>query len=300
MDSSTLRLDWLRSFQAFAQTCSFTEAARRSHLSQPALFTQIRQLGEAVGRPLYHRIGRQLVLSEVGREVEALAADVLGPIDRFARRLAGAEDPPPVISAGRATHLYLLAGPLRRWGRPISLRAEDRASALDALRSGRADLAVTPMSEEDPGLLVEPVARVRAVAILPEADPLAASEGLPLAALAERPLILPPRGRPHREAVVAALGAPPRVVVEADGWELMALYAALGMGVAIVNETLPPPPGAVAVPVLDLPAQRFCLLRRREAAAPLVAALADHLLGELRAARGPGSAPSSPPPSPSG
>ena len=284
MNSTDLRLDWLRSFLAFAEHGSFTAAARDLHLSQPALFTQIRHLGELVGRPLYVKVGRTLTLTEAGREVEALARDVLGPIDAFSRRLAGSEALPPVVSAGRATQLYVLAGPLRSWGRPLSLRTEDREATLDSVRRGRADLGLAPMVEVDPDLVTEPVMEVGSVAVLPEGDALARSKGLPVRALLDRPLVLPPRGRPHREAVVLALGGPPQVVIEVDGWELMAHYASLGVGVAIVSELIPVPPGAVAVPVLDLPRQRFHLIRRRERA-PLVEALAEHLMGALSGAR---------------
>lgn len=282
MDSSSLRLDWLRSFLCFAETRSFTAAARRLRVSQPALHTQIRHLGELVGRPLYHKVGRQLVLTDTGREVEALARDVLRPIDRFARRLEGADEAPPTLSAGRATHLYLLAGPIRRWARPISLRTEDQGAALESVRAGRAELAVTPVREEEPGLQVTPLVEVGQVAIVPAEDPLARHKAIPVSALAERPLVLPPRGRPHREAVVAALGAPPRVIVEVDGWEIMAHYAALGMGVAIVNATIPVPAGAVAVPVHDLPRLRFSLVRRADLASETIDALAAHLRAELR------------------
>lgn len=285
MDSSSLRLDWLRSFLCFAETGSFTEAARRLRLSQPALFTQIKHLGETIGRPLYHKVGRQLIISETGREVEALARDVLGSIDRYGAHLSGAEAPPPVISAGRATHLYLLADPLRRWGRPISLRTEDRGAALDAVRAGRADLAVTPMSEEEPGLSLSPLFELGQVAILPEGDALAGHKAISVEALVERPLILPPRGRPHRDAVVAALGASPRVVVEVDGWEIMAHYAALGMGIAIVNAHIPVPRGTVAVPVFDLPRLRYGLVMRRETASPAVKLLAQHLVAAFNPGR---------------
>lgn len=281
-----MRLDWLRSFLAFAETGSFTAAAQRLHLSQPALFTQVRHLGELVGRPLYTKVGRTLTLTETGREVEALARDVLGPLDRFSRRLAGDEDPAPVVSAGRATQLYLLSGPLRRWARPLSLRTEDRQGTLTAVRSGRADLGLAPMIEEDPALLTQPVRQVGSVALLPEGDPLAGARALNTASLADRALVLPPRGRPHREAVVAALGGAPRVVVEVDGWELMAHYAALGMGVAIVSALVPVPAGLVAVPVADLPTQRFHLIRRREPRPAQVDALAEHLRAELGVGRG--------------
>ena len=282
MDSSALRLDWLRSFLAFAETGSFTAAAGRLHLSQPALHTQVRHLGDAIGRPLYSRVGRRLVLTPTGRDVEALARDVLGRIDRLARQLGGADEVPPVISAGRATHLYVLAGALRAWDRPLSLRTEDRQTALDSVRSGRADLALVPNVEREAGLVATPLLEIGQVVILPLGDSLVDRRALRLGELRDRPMILPPAGRPHREAVVAALGAPPRVLIEVDGWELMAHYAALGVGVAIVNASIPVPQGMVAVPVSDLPRQRFSLIHRREARPAPVDALANHLIQILR------------------
>jgi LysR family transcriptional activator of nhaA len=59
----------LRYFHEVAKEGNLTRAANRINLSQSALSIQIRQLEERLGHPLFDRIGRQLVLTEVGRIV---------------------------------------------------------------------------------------------------------------------------------------------------------------------------------------------------------------------------------------
>ena len=68
MDSSGLKLDWLRAFLAFAETGSFTAAARRIHLSQPALHTQVKHLTAWVGEPLYQREGRRMLNVAISKD----------------------------------------------------------------------------------------------------------------------------------------------------------------------------------------------------------------------------------------
>ena len=57
----------LRSFQAVAIEGSFTRAAERLSLSQPTITQQVRHLERMFGVELFHRQGRQIELSEVGR-----------------------------------------------------------------------------------------------------------------------------------------------------------------------------------------------------------------------------------------
>src|SRR5688572_3455202 len=61
----------LRSFVAFAETANFTRAAERLHLSQPALFVQIKKLAQALDTPLYTRRGRTLELTVQGKKLLA-------------------------------------------------------------------------------------------------------------------------------------------------------------------------------------------------------------------------------------
>ena len=57
----------LRSFQAVALEGSFTHAAERLNLSQPTITQQVRHLEREFGVELFHRQGRRVELSEVGR-----------------------------------------------------------------------------------------------------------------------------------------------------------------------------------------------------------------------------------------
>ncbi|MBL9107080.1 MAG: LysR family transcriptional regulator [Myxococcales bacterium] len=279
MDARDLRLDWLRGFVAVVEAGGFTAAAARLHISQPALHTQIKQLAAWAG-PLYTFSGRALALTPRGREVLALARDVLADVDAFVARQTGPVT--PVLSAGRALQLHLLAHALRGWRGPLALRTEDRAATVEAVLSGRAHLGLTVLLAADRRLDATPVLDVDQVAVVPKDDPLARRSKLRVRALAGRPLVVPPPPSAHRAALAAALGADLNAAVEVDGWELMTHYAALGLGLAVVNAYVPAPPGTVAVPITDLPSLRVQLIKRRRAP-PLaeVAALEAHLIKHL-------------------
>jgi LysR family transcriptional regulator, low CO2-responsive transcriptional regulator len=90
---------------------------------------------------------------------------------------------------------------------------------------------------------------------------------------------VPPADRAHRATLAAALGGALTVAVEVDGWELMAHYAALGLGLTVVNAYVPAPRGLVAVPIVDLPQLQIYVVKRRGAPRLAeVAALEDHLI----------------------
>lgn len=278
MDARELRLDWLRALVAVVDAGGFTAAAARLHISQPALHTQVKQLSTWVG-PLYSFAGRRLQLTPLGEQTLALARDVLAVVDGFVASQHAPGPVTPVLSAGRAVQLHLLAHALRGWRGPLALRTEDREATVEAVRSGAAHLGLTMLPEADRTLASTVVLTVGQVVIVAKDDPLAQRRSLRVAQLAGRPLVVPPVGREHRTALARALGGDLHVAVEVDGWELMAHYAALGLGLAVVNAYIPAPPGAVAIPVADLPVLRIHLITRKRA--PKLAevdALAAHLV----------------------
>ncbi len=65
--ASRLNYHHLHYFWAVAREGNLTRAAQRLHISQSALSTQIRQLEEQLGQPLFTRRGRTLHLTESGR-----------------------------------------------------------------------------------------------------------------------------------------------------------------------------------------------------------------------------------------
>src|SRR4051794_8671933 len=67
----------LRYFVAVAEELSFTNAARRLHVSQPSLSSAVRQLETRVGVTLLQRTTRKVELTPAGRTLLAHAREVL-------------------------------------------------------------------------------------------------------------------------------------------------------------------------------------------------------------------------------
>lgn len=61
-------LNWLRSFEAAARHLSFTAAAEELHVTQSAVSQQVKLLEGYLGRPLFLRRPRGLVLTDAGRD----------------------------------------------------------------------------------------------------------------------------------------------------------------------------------------------------------------------------------------
>ena len=78
----------LHIFAAVARHLSYTRAAEELHLTQPAVFTQVKQLEDSVGLPLLERIGKQLHLTDAGMEVLTTGREMREALERLEMRLA--------------------------------------------------------------------------------------------------------------------------------------------------------------------------------------------------------------------
>lgn len=270
----------LRAFAAFADALNFTRAAEVVGLSQPALFERIARLGQEVGATLYERQGRQLRLTDAGVRVAAFAREELARGRSFLAELRGeARRERVVVAAGEGAYLYLLGPALRAFARDdpdttLSLLTRGGADAVEAVREGAAHLAVGAVDLVPEDLLARDVLRTPLCAAMSASHRLARRRSLRLADLAGERLILTPPGQTHREFVGRALSglpAPAEPPLVADGWPLMLHFAALGLGVAIVNGICGLPRGAVARPVRELGHVTYRVLWRRDASLPPVA-----------------------------
>ena len=64
-------INQVRYFLNLAETLNFTEAARRSRVSQPSLTRAIQRLEEELGSPLIYRDGKDSRLTALGRDIQA-------------------------------------------------------------------------------------------------------------------------------------------------------------------------------------------------------------------------------------
>lgn len=270
MIAAPLPADALASFVVFAELLNFTHAARRLHLSQPAVFQHVRRLADELGAPLYRRHGQRLELTPQGQQVAAFARSLHAQTAALRSELQGVTlRAPSVLCAGEGAFLYVLGEPVSRLlaaGTPLELLTRDTSGTLDALRVGLAHVGVAVLDHPPPDCEASLLLETPQTLVLPRAHPLARRKQLRVRDLAGLHLVVPPQGRPLRALIDAATRAAAvdwQVAVEASGWPLLLHFVKLGVGAAVVNGCCRPPAGLVALPLLDLPPTRYQLLRRR-------------------------------------
>ena len=259
----------LGAFVVFAEQLNFTRAAKLLRVSQPALHTRIRKLGEQLEVPLYRREGRQLALTDAGRELLRFARELEHRTRELHDALHGTRASAPVtLAAGEGSFLYLLGEPIRRFVRrgevPLRLLTRNREQMLEALRGGEAQLGVAALEFLPDDLVCTALCEVPQILVMPSKHPLARKRKIKLEQLAGARMIVAPRGRPHRQAFTKAMlaaGISCEVAVETHGWPAMLHFVRLGLGLAVVNGSVKLPSGCVGRPIPELPTTHYWLLR---------------------------------------
>ncbi len=91
-----MNLDWekLHLFERVAESGSFTEAARRLHMSQPALSRQIGALEAQIGAKLFHRHARGLAMTHEGEQLRAATHDMQDRLEHARQAIDASRDRP--------------------------------------------------------------------------------------------------------------------------------------------------------------------------------------------------------------
>jgi len=185
-----LTLRQLEVFEAVARHLSFTRAAEELHLSQPAVSMQIRQLEETAGMPLFEKLGKQIHLTEAGREFFHYSQAIGRQLEELAEvveALKGVQTGHLRISVATTANYFatrLLAAFSRRYpGTAFSLDVTNRKTLLDQLASNETDLVI--MGKPPEGLDLDATAFMEnpLVIIAPPDHPLAGRKDIPLAEL---------------------------------------------------------------------------------------------------------------------
>jgi DNA-binding transcriptional LysR family regulator len=267
--SYAVNYDWLFSFVVFADHLNFTRAAKALHITQPALHAQIRKLSEDVGAGLYRRDKRALVLTPEGRRLAAFGREVQARGGDILAELRGEDTRGPVILAsGQGAFLYLLGPAIKRFPKdrwPLRMLTMSGPETLSAVRDARADVGVAVLASMPADLDCIAVRRVGQVVLLPRAHRLSKRRSLKPSDLDAESIVVAPEGSPHRMMLSLALataGAKWSVAVEATGWELMIQFARYGLGITVVNDFCPVPPGLVGVRLKGVPDVEYHVVTR--------------------------------------
>lgn len=104
-------------FWRVARTGHLTQAATELHVSQSALSSQIRQLEERIGEPLFERSGRRLLLTDTGQLVLSYAENIFGLGREMLGRLQGRGEGLTRVRVGSVATLS--RNYLENWIRPL-------------------------------------------------------------------------------------------------------------------------------------------------------------------------------------
>lgn len=242
----------LRLFSVLAEELHFGRAAARLHLSQPGLSYRVQKLEASLGYALVTRDRRGVQLTPGGARLlegaRRLLAEAQQVVEDAARVAGGSQATVRVAVVGTALHSLVPAALriLRREHPGLRLLLEEAKTTaqIAGLAAGALDIGVVhlPLPEgaalEARHLIDDPVGLA-----VPEDWDLATEHEVPLAALADRPVVLFPRivepGTHDRYvgACVAA-GFAPRIAHEATGLQTILSLVAGGMGAAFVADSV--------------------------------------------------------------
>lgn len=246
-----MELRHLRYFQAVAEALSYSRAAERLRVAQPALSRAVQELEAELGAPMLDRDRRSVRLTPAGavllRESAILFERWDEAIRRVRRAAAGEEGelrigyigPPTQPFLGRLLHEYRQHYPL------VSIHLEERTPerVWEMLAKGRLSIAFTrpvPTFEKS-GLRTVILRKERLGVVVSENHPFTRKSSLKWEQLAREPLIVLARreGVGLHDAILAACrsaNVSPRIAYTPSLIGTVLSYVEAGAGTGIVPE----------------------------------------------------------------
>jgi len=148
----------LEALEALISTCSVTEAAKRMHLSPPAMSHTLARIREVMGDPMLVRAGRGLVPTPRALELLDPLRQVIGQVNALFQQTTDQG----LTSVKRTFVIRAPEGVSVVFGAPLSLALEklmplarlqfvpEQHGDISALREGRIDLDIGSMHDKDP------------------------------------------------------------------------------------------------------------------------------------------------------
>lgn len=243
-----MELRHLRYFKVLAETLNFTRAAEVLHIAQPPLSRQISQLEEQLGTVLVLR-ERPLRLTNAGRFFYEQACTLLQQMENISdntRRIGQGQRQWLGIGFAPSTLYTVLPELIRELRKDneleLGLNEMTTLQQVDALKSGRIDIAFGRIRIDDPAIHQRVLREDPLVAVLPKGHPLAGAL-LSLEQLAREAFILyPANPRPSYADHILALFAHHGLSLNVSQWanELQTAIGlvAVGLGVTLVPESV--------------------------------------------------------------
>jgi len=199
----------LAAFCAVVERKSFSQAAARLGVTQPAVSLQIRSLEQRLGQKLLDRSGRRVEPTEAGRRLYTSARRMLQIEDELVAELAEAEtgELRGALALGASTGpggsvvpLLLCAFAERHPSVSVALAIHDTQTVVELVAERELELGVVGAARRHRGVAFEPLFRDEVILACPPGHPFA-GRTISLDELRAEPLILMQEGAGVRQVL---------------------------------------------------------------------------------------------------
>ncbi|HEY4302676.1 MAG TPA: LysR family transcriptional regulator [Candidatus Didemnitutus sp.] len=235
----------LRYFIAVSEEGSFTKAASRLHISQPSLSQQVLNLEEELGQKLFHRLGRQVSLTDAGQTLLQRARDIVSETDETLRELR--EDPAlgfrvNVGAIPTVSHFFIPAVIAYCRTNNVRIRLfsqEDfRDGLVASLLAGEIDWGLIAVPVNDGRLEVVPLFTEPLLLAMAADHPLAKQERISLSDLRDQSFIMLGSGSSLTAQLVqrmsTAFDHSPNITHRCSQLTTLKSLTALGLGISVL------------------------------------------------------------------
>ena len=253
----------LQAFLLVAEHSSFSQAAEKLHLTQPAVSKRVALLESQLGKALFDRIGRRVTLTEAGSALLPHARAIgqnLRQAEQSIRDLSGEIAGKLLLGTSHHIGLHRLPPILRRFSDAypqvkLDIEFMDSEQAYEQIRQGAVELVVVTLAPEtDAGMLATPVWADPLDFMVAESHVLADCKSVSLEVLSEQPVILPGlntyTGQIAKKMFDEA-GLDLNVAMSTNYLETIRMMASIGLGWTILPRSmLAPPLRCISIPAL--------------------------------------------------
>ena len=253
--------------------------------SQPSVSRQLRTLEDELGVRLFERRGPRIALTRVGEILYQYAMPLVQGMDRlpdvFAEEHFGVMSGPLSIGAGQTSAAYLLPRYLKQFRAlcpdvRVRVRIGGGSQRLRWLRAYEVDLILLSVDTPPRDLQFHELIVSRYLLITPLDHPLARRTSVKAADLESCHFVGHIVGQSVRQVGDSNLrkhGVDPDFAIEIDGWSVIKLYVAAGLGISAVPEICVSEQDAVWSTPFDqyLPPRRYGVVARNDGLLSLAA-----------------------------
>jgi DNA-binding transcriptional LysR family regulator len=199
-----MEIQQLIGFIAVAQTGSFSQAAQRTHRTQPAVSLQIKALEDEFKTRLFDRLAAQKVmLTDEGKLLYDLVRPLMGDIQQLAERFNEARNQLEhfnvTVASSNSAIIYLMPQVVKAFRRQypkarLSIVNRRREDILAMIKNDEAQIGVGSIANAPAWAHYEALGRYRRVLVCRKDHPLKKLKNITLQDISKYPLILPPLG----------------------------------------------------------------------------------------------------------